>query len=241
MKKLLFTLIIYGCSLGRLENNMEVHQNTSLIVKYFLQDLPTWANYSQAAKCHRMFNSKYVDLKKLAQDSSFDYFHLVQFQYLYNIEYNKLLHSIGGDSPSSKEEEKLFYDVLAKVRGGILPFYSPKFQRVHLIWLDPYLRRKKDFQKLIDSNALILGHPVFISLCLSNREIMDLINKYELQNKDIRILSYEALNFFDTTLNLQNFMKFDFNILFESGQKLYLYNPDDLTPNEFFGIFEKIK
>ncbi len=244
MKKLkfLFFILIFGCSTSELkQSNVEGYQNTSLIIKYFFQDIPVWANFSQTAQCRRTFRSKYFDFKKLDADTSFDYQKLVQFQYLYNIEYNRLLQSLGDDSPSVKEEENLFYDGLANIRTGIFPFNPPKFQRVNLIWIDPYLNDKKDLYKMIESDALISGHPVFLSLCLSHQEIVDLIKKNDLVNKDIKIISYEALSIFDVGLNSQNAMRIDLNQFFEKNQKLIFYNLKDHIPNEFFGEFELAK
>jgi len=240
--KYLFILLIFGCSTSGLKRNyIGGYQNTSTIFKYFYPDLPLWANFSQTAQCQRSFRGKVFDFKNLEMDTSFDYKELVQFQYLYNIEYNRLLQSLGEDTPSVKEEEQLFYNVLANIRTGIYGFNAPKYQRIHLIWIDPYLADKKDFLKLINSNALVLGHPVFISLCLSHQEVVDLINQNDLQNKDIRILSFEAFSLFDSSLRLQNALKFDFHQFFEKNQKLILYNPKDFVPSEFFGDFEDTK
>lgn len=240
--KYLFFLLIFACSTGELKRvNVEGYQNTSSIVKYFFPDLPLWANFSQTAQCQRNFRGKVFDFKKLEMDTSFDYKELVQFQYLYNIEYNRLLQSLGGDSPSVKEEEKLFYNVLANIRTGIYPFNPPKYKRIHLIWIDPYLHDRKDFFKLINSDALVLGHPVFISLCLSHQEVVDLIKKNDIQNKDIRILSFEVFSLYDVSLSPQNALRFDFHQFFENNQKLILFNPKDFVPNEFFGDFEIAK
>lgn len=240
-KYLIFFLIL-GCSTGELKRvNVEGYQNSSTIFKYFLPDIPLWANFSQTAQCQRNFRGKVFDFKQLEMDTSFNYKELIQFQYLYNIEYNRLLQSFGDDTPSVKEEEKLFYNVLANIRTGIYPFNPPKFQRVHLIWIDPYLSDNKDFLNLIESNALVLGHPVFISLCLSHQEVVDLIKRNDLQNKDIRILSFEAFSPYDISLNNQKALRLNLNEFFEKNQKLIFYNPKDFTPNEFFGTFETIK
>ncbi len=240
--KLIFLIVFVGCSTSDLKHTtMGSYQHTSLIYKYFFQDIPYWANFSQAGQCKRSFRAKAFDFKKLESDTSFSYTQLVQFQYLYNIEYNRLLKSLGDDSPSIKEEENLFYDSLANIRTGIYPFNPPKFNRVHLIWIDPYLKDTKVFLKLIESDALISGHPVFISLCLSHQEVVELIKEHNLQNKDIRILSYEAFNIFDSSLNNQNVMKFDFGLFFDKNQKLIFYNFKDFIPNEFFGDFQLAK
>ncbi len=240
--KYFLIILVLGCSTSALRrDNIGDYQNTSSIFKYFYPDLPLWANFSQAAQCQRSFRGKIFDFKNLEMDTSFDYKELVQFQYLYNIEYNRLLQSLGEDSPSVKEEEKLFYNVLANIRTGIYGFNPPKYQRIHLIWIDPYLDSKKDFLKLINSNALVLGHPVFVSLCLSHQEVVDLINRNDLQNKDIRILSFEAFSLFDSSLHLQNALKFDFSQFFEKNQKLIFYSSKEVVPNEFFGDFEVFK
>jgi len=240
--KYLLILLIFSCSTGKLKRvNVEGYQYSSTIFKYFLPDLPLWANFSQAAQCQRNFRGKVFDFKRLEMDTSFDYKELVQFQYLYNIEYNRLLQSLGDDSPSVKEEEKLFYNVLANIRTGIYAFNPPKYKVVNIIWIDPYLEDRKDFLRMIDSDALIKGHPVFVSLCLSHQEVVDLIKKNDLQNKDIRILSFEAFSLYGVSQESQKAMKFDFSQFFEKNQKLILYNPKEFVPNEFFGDFEKVK
>ena len=244
MKKIkyIILLLIFGCSTSHLKRTGEGgFQNSSLIIQYFLPDIPIWSNFSQTAQCSRTIRGKVFDFKRLGIDTSLEYKELIQFQYLYNIEYNRLLQSLGGETPSVKEEENIFLNVLASIRTGINAFNPPKYQKVHLIWIDPYLINRKDFLKLIDSNALITGHPVFISLCLSNQEIVDLIKKYDIQNKDIRILSFESFSLYDLSLNSQNAMKIDFSRFFEKDQKLILYSPKDFVPNEFLGTFELAK
>jgi len=237
MKKIFILIFLVGCSINDLKpRSVEEYSHGPKIVKYYLPDLPQWANISNSANCKRNISNKYLNLKFLKDDFAFGYADLVQFQYLYNIEYQKLIaYADKGILPFS-EEEKLFYDVFDKVKTKIYAFRRPTYKTVNLVWIDNV--KLKRLKKLMSSNAMKNGHPVFVSLCKNQKELVAFIEKNSFAGKDIRTLSFEIFSPYDKGVKTSGKTSLNFSGLFSRKQKLYFYTPRGTLPPEFIGKFK---
>ena len=140
-----------------------------------------------------------------------------------------------------KENEKLFYAISDRIQAKIFLFIPPKFNRVHLIWIDQAFQNKlelKKLKKLMKSPEMDKGHPVFVSLCLSKEQLEKF---YEVNNfsEGIKLISYEFFSPYSERGKLRPFQGLNFNKLFVNKKsKLYLYQPSRRIPIEFNGKFK---
>ena len=233
---LILVIFITGCSVNELKpRSVDKYSQGPKFAKYYLPNLPDWANISNSGSCKRKYSSKYLKLRSLRDDFSFGYDELVQFQYLYNIEYRKLIKQADRGILPYTEEEKLFYDVFDKIKTKIYAFRRPTYKRVNLVWVDGIKLNK--LKKLMKSKAMNDGHPVFVSLCLSGEELVDYIQSIGYSNKDIRILSFEIFTPYNKNILMSGKTSLDFSKLFAKKQRLYFYTPSGTLPPEFIGNF----
>jgi hypothetical protein len=217
-------------------NPYDQHYKT---IKYILPELPDWANFSSTANCRRNTRNRYLNFRLLKNDFSFNYLESGQFQYLYNIKYKKNLEKTKLGVLPANEEDKIFFEVFDRIKNKIYPFKAPDYKRVHLVWIDQIPSMKK-FKTFMNSKIMKKGHPVFVSLCLGQQEIISFINKHALKRKDIRIISFELFSPFERMLSLGNSMMFYLPSLFKKHQSLYFFIPQKKLPMEFRGKFTKI-
>lgn len=228
--------ILLSCSFGSVTpRNVGEYSTSPKIVKYYLPELPSWANISSSGNCKRSIPNKYLNFSSLRDDFSFNYNDLVQFQYLFNIEYQKLIKQADRGIIPFAEEEQLFYDVFDKIKTRLFAFRRPTYKRVNLVWIDNI--RKKNLLELMSSNSMNNGHPVFVSLCLNQNELVEFIEKSGYSGKDIRALSFEIFSPFNKRLESSGKISLDFSGLFTRKQKLYFYTPKGILPPEFIGKF----
>ena len=139
-----------------------------------------------------------------------------------------------------QEEENLFYKVSDQIQAGIKSFKSPKFKRVHLVWIDAALASKKEESKLrslVNSTNFSKGHPVFVSLCLSRSEVRNKLKSMGIIVPAARLITYEM---FSPYLSLDNQLSptksLDFEKMFKKNQSLHFYSRWGM-PKEFIGNF----
>ncbi len=170
------------------------------IIKYFLPDLPQWSNFSQTASCKRSSSKRYLDYKNLRESFSLNYEQAVQFQYMFNQEYQRLKQKYKTDFLLLPNEENLFFRISDMVQGNIKEFKKPEFNRVHLVWIDPFINNNEDvkkLKKLMENKIMDEGHPVFISLCLDEFEFNLYLEKNELGERNIRVIPYDMFSVFN--------------------------------------------
>jgi hypothetical protein len=247
----LFTFVLTGSSCtstsGKYKKNLERRNLDeyfigSGVVRYFLPDLPDWANYSQTASCKRQESIRYLHFNRLKKSFAMNYNSSVQLQYMFNREYKKLtdLHKV--KYLPLKDEEKLFYDISDKINANIYPFRIPKFKRLHMIWIDPFLRMRdgnSELKKIMSKSSMSKGHPIFVSMCLNSNEILSMITKNKLSG-NIRIIPHEMFSAFSVDGVMNTSLQLNFSEIIPKDKSIYLFLPKKETPKEFIGKF-KIK
>ncbi len=248
MRKSIFTsfvavVFVSGCTVisnSRFKNrDLDLYQKDRTVTQYFMADIPSWANSSSSGECKREVSPKYFNFKSLRDSFSFDYKNSVQFQYLYNIKYRSLMDRVRSSYLTFADESMLFYDTLEQINSGILAFNPPKFKTVSLLWIDPLIAKEKEsvLKNIFNSSEFQTGHPVFVSLCLSNKELESFIEQRGLSDKNIRLASHELLTMFLLDNSLGYDFIFNLSNLFNDDQELNFFIPKQMIPKEFQGKF----
>jgi hypothetical protein len=171
------------------------------IEKYFLSDVPTWANFSQAAKCKRNQPIRYVNFKDMHLSYSMGYEQLIQYQLMLNRQFENYKRSTGRKTVFLKDENYIIFNVHQQILGGGRDFLIPNFKRIHLISIDDSLEDKKRLKKLKElmlSEQMGKGHPVFISMCLSSYELEEFINSNGFSSMGVKGISQSMFSPFNT-------------------------------------------
>ena len=220
--------------------NLGEYFQGSEAVRYFLPPLPDWANQSEAGNCKLSESIDYMRFDDLTTTYSLSYKQAIQFQYMYNIELDKLSQRASIDYIPFKEKEKLFYSVSDKIQSNIFLFIPPKFNRIHLIWIDHAIDNKKyrsELKKLMSRNEMNLGHPVFVSLCLNFKELKKFYEKNNFQ-EGVKLVSAEMFSPYDQNGQMLAFRGLNFSEFFnKKNLNIFLYLPIKRKPKEFIGEF----
>ncbi len=208
--------------------------------QYFLNELPDWFNVSNSGRCHKNYSVKYLDLSKLQNSFSMSYDKAVFIQYLYNVELQSYQSTTRASTFSLNDQDNHFQNILDRVQSGVQGFPLPSYKRVNLVWIDSYLKdgtTKLELQNLMKSEEMHLGHPVFVSLCLSATELEKLLDELKLANENIKFITYEALSIF--TVNKTASFQLHLNLapFFKKEQELHLYLNKQSRPTELLGDF----
>ncbi|OIQ19823.1 MAG: hypothetical protein BM556_04890 [Bacteriovorax sp. MedPE-SWde] len=177
--------------------DVEKYYRQSGMVKYFLVDIPDWANSSFEANCNRSTAVKYLHIDYLMKSFSLSYENAIQMQYLFNMEYAKAAKTKNG-IPSLKEEESLFFLALDKIKAGQKVFKKPTFNRVNAIWIDSLLSNGgKKLRDVFNRPSLTKGRPLLISMCHTRGELISLLKKKKVVYEGSRFITYEMFSYFD--------------------------------------------
>jgi hypothetical protein len=207
-------------------------------VNYFLPELPSWANYSSSGQCYLDKSVRYLNFEKLRRSLLLSYEEAVQMQMMFNYVLQKAGEKEHIETVDFKSEEKIFYDVTQKIQQKIRSFNTPKYSRLHVIWIDPFLGEKGALKKILSSKEMSLGHPILLSMCLSLRGLENYLRSNKMNNKNIRLISSEAFTPYDKN----NEVNYQFNVnlddLFKIKKKVYLYlKKGKSVPKEIKGHF----
>lgn len=247
MKRPLSILIILigsflaACQSGNIKKrNMEELYISGGTEKYYLADVPAWSNFSSIGQCRRIEPIRYLNFDNLHKSYSMSYEELIQFQFMMNRKIRAYRQSSGKDQLFLKDESFIFYNTYEQIIGGGRDFQIPKYERVHLIWIDSVLSDNKRLKKLIElmnSSKMQQGYPVLVSTCLSSFELEEFIAKNKLTQLGVKGVSQEMFAPFDDQMNLTTDYRIYFDKLF-SGKYIVLYAP--WFPKEFIGV-EKLE
>jgi hypothetical protein len=209
---------------------VEDYYVTTGVEKYFLTDIPSWANFDQKASCYRTTTIRYFDINALMKSYGLTYNQALQVQASFNEEFTQFRKSDKNHRTTLKEEELLFYKVSEKVSSKIIFFDPPTFKRVNLIWLDEVLGDPKKMKKLksfLSSGAMETGVAVLVSFCLTREEI-------ETQFPDLtpKIITAELFSVYDSLGARTPGFKIDLDQFFKPDQKLYFYSQKNLVPTD---------
>ncbi|MGB0455293.1 MAG: hypothetical protein ACPGJV_16415, partial [Bacteriovoracaceae bacterium] len=97
----------------------------------------------------------------------------------------------------------------------------------------------KRLEALLKSEAMNLGFPVFVSLCLTTKEVKKFLEKINF-SETRKVLGFEYMTNFDKDSKMSFSQKLYIDSIFE-GKNLYFYSPYLEVPNEFNGKYKKVK
>lgn len=235
MKKIILLIILLtGCAnitnTGLQRRTVEDYYISTGVEKYFLSDIPSWANFDQKSGCFKKTNIRYFDINALMKSYNLTYNKALQLQASYNDELAQFKNLDKKHSPDLKEEELLFYKVSEKVSSKIIFFDPPSFKRVNLIWLDEALgdpKKEKKLQKFIDSNVMENGVPVLVSFCLTKDEV-----ELQFPSLHTKLITAELFSIFDSKGIKTPGFKIDLDQFFSANQEIYFYSQKKIVPNE---------
>lgn len=231
---LLGVLIIFGCANNvnstLQSRTVEEYYTSTGVDKYFLTDLPRWANFDQKAGCYRNSIIRYFDLDALMRSYNLSYNQALQVQASFNEEFTQLKKANKKPSITIKEEEILFYKMNEKVSSKILFFDPPIFKRINLVWLDEVVDdaiKEKKLKDFLNSSTMDSGVPVVVSFCLTKNEIE---KKYP--DLTAKMISAELFSVYDSQGKRTPGFKIDLDQFFTPAQKLYFYSQKKMAPIE---------
>ena len=234
MKILYFLIFLSSCASLTNSNlqrrTVEDYYISTGVEKYFLADLPSWANFDQAGSCFRAKTIRYFDIDALMKSYRLTYNMAIQVQAAFNEELSEFKKIDKTHSPNLKEEELLFYKVTEKISSKILFFDPPSFSRVNLIWFDEILGdplKLGKLQKLLNSSDMESGVPVLVSFCLTKEEI-----EQQYPTLHSKMITAELFSVFDGKGEKKPGFRIDLDQFFLSNQNLYFYSQKNTVPTE---------
>ncbi|AUN97145.1 hypothetical protein DOM21_15945 [Bacteriovorax stolpii] len=226
-----------GCSSKALKpREVDQYYTSTGVQKYFLSDIPDWANFSQSAGCFRSKGIRYFDIEAMMKSFSLNYNQALQIQASYNEEF-LVMKKNPKVNLTLKDEEVLYFKASDRVNSKINFFDAPTFKEIHLIWLDEALLGKKQEERLrafLQSSVHDTGVPVLVSACLTKEEA-----EAKFPNLALKVISAELFSIYDTNGVRQPSLHVNVNAFFQEGQKLIFYKQDiKKNADDIRGIFK---
>lgn len=241
----LVILLLYfaiGCSTTQekgLKQNLDQVYIGSGVERLYLSDLPAWANISTIGSCRRKEPVRYLNFENMYKSYSMNYESLIQFQYMLNRKFVSYKLSTGRPTIFLKDESFIMHNVHEQIIGGGRDFITPKFNRIHLIWIDQAVNNSKKLKKLksvMYSAKMEKGHPIFVSTCMSSIEVEKFISLNGFTKFGVKIISQEMFTPYGADLKLAGNFTLNFSLLMP-GKDLHFFG--EYLPKEFFGIKDK--
>lgn len=243
MKLLLIAaLILSGCSVltgqGMKPRAVEDYYTTTGVEKYFLADIPAWANFDQAVGCYRPSTIRYFDIDALMKSYGLTYPVALQIQASYNEELVLFKGADKARMPNLKEEELLFYKVSEKVSSKIIFFDPPAFNRINLVLIDEALadpKKEKKLKSFLQSPVMDEGPPVMVSFCLTRAEV-----EKRFPDINTKMITAEMLSVYSFNGERAPRFQIDLTQFFKPSQKLFFYSQKNAVTNEQLKGLHKI-
>lgn len=239
MKYLNFSLllILISCSSPVTRQNIdETPYQTSGIEKFFLPELPAWANNSASGQCFKKHNFQYLDFPKLAVSYELKYSQLVELQAQYNEKLESYFRSTAIRFVKPVEEAAFFSNTLEQVRGGVKHFKIPSgADKVEIIWLDGFIAANQvnELKKMNETHRFDDSLPVLFSSCMSKQDLNQWLIENDLDQEGFYTLSAEWLTPYGSDLNMKAGLHLEIKKLLNDGIKVKFLGPNQiLLPTE---------
>ncbi len=208
--------------------------------KYFLSEIPSWANFSPAGRCFRSKNLQYLDIGALMKSFNMTYVDALQVQASFNEEYLNIKKD-PNVRLTFKDLEILYFKASQKVAGKIKFFEAPDFSVIHLISVDEILGdktlvREKKLKAFLQSSVHDNGFPILISSCLTKSEIEE-----KFPGQSLKILSAELFSSYNELGEATPGINLNLNSFFKPNQKIIYYSQlkvDSLQLNDISGNYK---
>lgn len=202
------------------------------VEKYFLPDLPLWANFSSSSECNREGIVRYINFETIRDSYSLDYVEMVHMQHMLNRRF-ETARAESDQELYLKDEAFIFYNVYEQVIGGGRDFLAPTFPKLSLVWVDPYLSNPAEIGKILERSDVGKGHPVLVSACLNSKALEKLTEKNEWSRFGAKLLGQEMFSPYTSNNKLTHDYVLDFDKFFP-GKQMTLFAP--YLPKHFIGI-----
>ena len=215
---------------GMQPRTVEDYYVSTGVEKYFLTDLPSWANFNQKAGCYHKSSIRYFDIEALMKSYGLTYSMAIQVQGSFNEEFSHFKKLDRQQPTTLKEEELLFYKVSEKISSKLVFFDPPTFNRVNLIWLDEALgnpKKEKKLKNFLKSSTMDTGVPVLVSFCLTKDEVEDLY-----PDLNSKMITAELFSVYDSKGIKSPGFKFVLDQFFKPEQKLNFYSQEKIVPTD---------
>lgn len=245
MKNTLFFLFILSCigcsssvdKASSIQNPEYVYQGAG-IEKYFLPELPVWANFSVSSACRREKDTRYLDFSSLRKSYSLSYSELVNFQHMYN----RQIAAFKVNNPTAtlylKDEAYIFNNVYQLLIGGGRDFLVPKYAKISLIWIDPYLTDTSKILNIFKDEKVLEGFPILVTNCMNTQQLEKFISKNGLVKYGVKYIGQEMFTPFKTDFKMGTNYTVDISEILK-GKDITLYGK--YRPNHLKGVKKFIK
>lgn len=193
------------------------------VERYFLADLPGWANFSSSSHCRRDGLVRYLNFETIKSSYAMGYEESVHMQHMINRRF-VTTKSNSERQLYLKDEAFIFYNVFEQVAGGGRDFLLPRFDRVSLIFLDPYLNDLSRVKTVLNRRDVGQGHPILVSACLNSYSMEKLSEKEGWDSFGVKLIGQEMFTPYDSNGNLGHEFGLDFS-KFMPGKKIILFSP----------------
>lgn len=174
---------------------------SSGVEKFYLPELPVWVNFSASASCFRKMPIKYLNFQNLKKSYNLSYEQSTHLQHMVNKKQYAFKTSSGQRQMAPKDEAYIFHNVYQQVIGKRYDFVAPKYKKVSLIWIDPFIKSPKKIKKIMNRGRVLEGHPIFVSLCMSSYELENYLSNHGLSEFGVKLITSEMFSIYNSKVN----------------------------------------
>lgn len=224
-------LILISCSGGEVRKKVDDSYMTSGVEKFFLPELPAWANFSESGRCYKSASIQYLDFSKVSLSYQLSYQEMIEVQAQFNERRDDYFSSTAYRFLKPVEEAAFFSNAIEQVRGGVRHFKLPPATQIEIIWLEGFTQHDKvsDIKNMIESGRFDEHIPVLFSSCLSRQRLNQWVQEEGLDNAGLYLLSAEWLSPYTSTNDLQGGLRLEIKKLLAPGTKVTFIVPQNIT------------
>lgn len=231
MRFLIYSLLLslISCGSGEVKKNIDdVTYQTSGVEKYFLAELPAWANFSQVGSCFKSSSFTYLDLPKVSGAFGLSYYEMLELQAQYNERIENYFRSTTARFLKPVEQAGIFSNTLEQVKGGVRQLRLPDARQVDLIWLDSFIQNNKmgELQKMVKEGKFYERLPVVVSTCLSRQELDKWVTESNFDQVGFYLISAEWFTPFNIQMEAEPGLRLNLKQIFKQDTKFFLVAPE---------------
>jgi len=226
-------MTLVGCSSSPEKKEVSEAYYSSGVEKFFLPEIPTWANFSTYGHCYKSDSILYLDFSKIKVEHGLNYKQMIELQALYHHKRMNYFEEVDKKFLKPVEELAFFANSLEQVKAkdGLIKSYDSK--KINIIWLESFLKNHEVNQltSLIEEDRFIEFPTILFSSCRSRTNLENFLDSYDVDHESLILLGPEMLTSFNAEGEKKPALEVNLNQLFGDDTKFELFSVENKESN----------
>jgi len=203
------------------------------VEKFFLPEIPAWANFSTFGSCYKSDSVLYLDFSKIKAEHDLSYKQMIELQALFNKKRMNYFEEVDKKFLKPVEELAFFANSLEQVKANDTLFKNYDTKKINIIWIESFLRTQEisKLTDILEEDSFIQFPTIIFSSCRSVENLENFLDSHDVDSDSLILIGPEMLTSFSVEGEKKPALEVNLNQLFGNDVNFELFNSENKENN----------